>query len=141
MNPSASRVRKSGSSITYSYISIVQLRKVTLHGLALSAGRRFHKNPHAPFSTRSNAHPRLTQYSGGGGHRPSVDVNEGELVYLDRRPCSDSPDRCREIETLENRWHPRSLRKAVRLRPTGFGRTIFAAQPRKLVEAAGIETA
>src|SRR3989304_84058 len=97
MNPSASRVRKSGSSITYSYIFIVQLRKVTLHGLALSAGRRFHKNPHAPFSTRSNAHPRLTQYSGGGGHMRSVDVYEGELVYLDRRPCSDSPDRGREL--------------------------------------------
>src|SRR3990172_2330180 len=98
MNPSASRVRKSGSSITYSYISIVQLRKVTLHGLALSAGRRFHKNPHAPFSTRSNAHPRLTQILWRrGGHMRSVDVNEGELVYLDRRPCGDSPDRGREL--------------------------------------------
>ena len=27
----------------------------------------------------------------------SVDVYEGALVYLDRRPCSDSPDRGREL--------------------------------------------
>ena len=33
------------------------------------------------------------------------------------------------------------LRREVRLRPMGYGGTIFAAQPRKLVEAAGIEPA
>ncbi len=75
----------------------------------------------------------------------SLDRSTGRCERRSAISCSSSGDR-REIEAQATPSTPERTRilripKASDFALAGFGGTIFAAQPRKLVEAAGIEPA